>query len=109
MNMKIEHAKEVIKSLKDEDKKLEPFSSHKFIGRYIEKFESEYINLLVEEKEKQVSKKDTDIFKKVHNKIAIYLRNNQEYLGIRHIHDVEDMNIHFRKTSCAEWHFESSK
>ncbi len=43
MNIKFEHAKEVIKILKEEDKKLETFSSHNFIGRYIENFESEYI------------------------------------------------------------------
>ncbi len=107
--MKIEHAKEVIKSLKEEDKKLEPFSSHKFIDKYIEKFESEYIDLLVEEKEKQASKNPTDIFRKVHSQIAIYLRNNQEDLGISHIRDVKDMNIHYKETPCAEWCFESSK
>ncbi len=109
MNMKIEHAKEVIKSLKDEDKKLEPFSSHKFIGRYIEKFESEYIDLLIKEKKEQASKKPTDIFREVHRQIAIFLSDNQEDLNIRNIGDVKDMNIHYRETSCAEWRFESSK
>lgn len=43
MSIKLKHAQEVVKSLKEEDQKLEPFSSHKFIGRYIENFESEYI------------------------------------------------------------------
>jgi hypothetical protein len=103
--MKIEHAKEVIKSIKEEDQKLETFTSHKFIGRYIEKFESEYIDLLVEEKKKQDSKKTTDIFREVHRQIAIFLSDNQEDLGISHIRDVKDMNIHYRETPCAEWRF----
>ena len=53
MNITIEQAREVIKTLKEEDKKLETFSSHKFIGRYIEKFESEYIDLHIKEKKEQ--------------------------------------------------------
>ena len=101
MNIKFEHVKEVIKILKEEDKKLETFSSHKFIGRYIENFESEYIDLLVEER--QASKNPADIFRNVHSQIAILLSDNQEKLGIRHIGDVKDMNIHYRETSCAEW------
>ena len=109
MNIKFEHAKEVIKILKEEDKKLETFSSHKFIGRYIENFESEYIDLLVEEKKEQASKEATDIFREVHRQIAIFLSDNQDELGISHIGDVKDMNIHYRETSCAEWRFESSK
>ena len=106
MNMKIEHAKEIFEFIKEEGK---TFSSHKFIGRYIEKFESEYIDLLIKEKKEQASKKPTDIFREVHRQIAIFLSDNQEDLGICHIGDVKDMNIHYRETSCAEWRFESSK
>ena len=101
--MKIEHAKEVITSLKDEDKKLESFSSHKFIGRYIEKFESEYIDLLVEEKKKQDSKKTTDIFREVHSKIGSFLKRNEKELGIISDGKVTDMNIHHSETPSEKW------
>ena len=108
MNMTIEQAKRILNILA-KDEKLEKFSSHVFIDKYIEKFESEYIDLLVEEKEKQASKNPTDIFRKVHSQIAIFLSDKQDKLGIRHIDDVKDMNIHYRETYCAEWRFESSK
>lgn len=108
MNMTIEQAKRILNILA-KDEKLETFSSHKFIGRYIENFESDYIDLLVEERERQASRNPTDIFRNVHSQIAILLSDNQEKLGIRHIGDVKDMNIHYRETSCAEWRFESSK
>ena len=110
MNMTIEQAKRILEILA-KDEKLEKFSSHVFIDKYIEKFESEYIDLLVEEKEKQkqASKNPTDIFRKVHSQIAIFLSDKQDKLGIRHIDDVKDMNIHYRETYCAEWRFESSK
>ena len=106
--MTIEQAKRILDILA-KDEKLEKFSSHVFIDKYIEKFESEYIDLLVEEKEKQASKNPTDIFRKVHSQIAIFLSDKQDKLGIRHIDDVKDMDIHYRETYCAEWRFESSK
>lgn len=108
MNMTIEQAKRILDILA-KDEKLETFTSHKFIGRYIEKYESEYIKLLVEERERQASKDPTDIFRKVHSQIAIFLSDKQDELGISHIGDVDDMNIHYRKTPCAKWRFESSK
>ena len=107
MNITIEQAKEVIKSLKDEDKTLETFTSHKFIGTYIKLYESEYLDLLVDEKN---NPKNTEgIFKPVHRKIGQFLSNNQKKLCISYIRDIPDMNIHYRKTSCAEWRFESFK
>ena len=107
MNITIEQAREVIKTLKEEDKKLETFSSHKFIGRYIENFESEYIALLV--RYKNNPKNTKKIFHNFHFQIGNFLSDNQDELGISHIGDVKDMNIHYRETSCAEWRLKSSK
>lgn len=105
MNITIEHAKKVIELLKGE--KPETFSSHKFIGRYIENFESEYIDLLVEYKNNPKNAKE--IFHNFHFQIGNFLSDNQDELNISHISDVKDMNIHYRKTRCAVWRFESSK
>lgn len=106
MNIKLKHAQEVIKLLKEEEK-LKTFTSHKFIGTYIKLYESEYLDLLVEEKN---NPKNTEgIFKPVHRKIGKYLSINQKKLCISYIGDTTDMNIHHLETPSAEWRFESSK
>jgi len=105
MNITIEQAQEVIELLKEE--KLETFTSHKFIGTYIKLYESEYLDLLVEEKN---NPKNTEgIFKPVHRKIGKFLSDNQKGLCISHIGDVTDMDIHHLETPSAKWRFESSK
>lgn len=105
--MKIEQAQKVIKSIKEEDQKLETFTSHKFIGTYIKLYESEYLDLLVDEKN---NPKNTEgIFKPVHRKIGQFLSNNQKKLCISYIRDIPDMNIHHLETPSAEWRFETSE
>ena len=104
MNITIEQAQKVIKLLKEEEK-LKAFTSHKFIGTFIKLYESNYIEMLVEYKNKQTPK----IFKEIHRQIACFLRDNQKALGINQNGKVKDMNIHHLETECKNWEFIQSE
>lgn len=99
MNITIEQAQRVIELLKEE--KLKAFTSHKFIGTFIKLYESDYIEMLVEYKNKQTSK----IFREIHRQMANFLRDNQMILGISLNGKAKDMNIHHLETKCKKWDF----
>ncbi|WP_434502415.1 hypothetical protein [Prevotella sp.] len=103
MNITIKQAQKVIKTLKEEDKKLETFSSHKFIGAYIKEFESDYINMLAEYENKQTSKDTSKNIGKLHSKIGSFLKRNEKELGIISDGKVTDMNIHHSETPSEKW------
>lgn len=97
MNITIEQAKSVIKSLNQKNQKW--FSSHEFIGRYIKMYEYNYIEMLEEYKNKQTY----EIFKTLHYQIINFLRANQNKLGISLNGEVTDLNVHHSEMSCKKW------
>ncbi len=97
MSITIEQADSVIKSLNQQN--TEWFSAHEFIGRYIKMYEYNYIDMLVEYKNKQT----LEIFKTVHHQIANFLSANQDKLGISLNGEVIDMNVHHLQTPCSKW------
>lgn len=103
MNMKIEQAQKVIEILKKENPKT--FSSHEFIGAYSKMFESDYINMLAEYKNKQTFKETSKNFGKLHSQIGIFLKRNENELGIISVGKVTDMNVHHLETPSEKWKF----
>ena len=102
MNITIEQAQEVIKIFK-KNQKLVTFTSHDFIGAYSKKFESDYIDMLAEYKNKQTSKESLKNIAKLHRQIGSFLKRNEEKLGIISDGKVTDMNIHHLETPSEKW------
>ena len=70
MKVNLSEIKNIISDLPDE------FSSHDFIEKFSKRYESEYINMLVDYKGREA-------FKTVHSQIAKFLSLNMEYLGVK--------------------------
>lgn len=101
MNITIKQAQEVIEIFKD--KKLVTFTSHDFIGAYSKKFESDYINMLAEYKNKQTSKDTPKNIGKLHSQIGSFLKRNEKELGIISDGKVTDINVHHLETPSEKW------
>lgn len=104
MSIKLKHVQEVIMIFK-KTKKRETFTSQDFIGAYRKKFESDYINMLAEYKNKQTPKETSKNFGKLHSQIGIFLKRKEKELGIISDGKVTDMNVHHLKTKCTKWNF----
>ena len=75
------------------------FDSHKFIQKFSQNFELEYIDLL-----NQHNSQPGEIFNIVHEQIARFLNNNQDKLKITLLPDkVKSLNIFGEETPNANW------
>jgi|WetSurMetagenome_2_1015567.scaffolds.fasta_scaffold609908_2 hypothetical protein len=92
MSITIEQAKVVIDELKKEK-----FNSQEFIGKYIEKCEKDYIDMLIKSRDSGCA------FQMVNSHIAQFLSAHHSELGIIKNGKVDGTNVHKNESPSEEW------